>query len=147
MWLALAMIVFVLVCLALCFFVLIQNDKGGGISGAIGGGMASAGNVLGTRDTANFLTRATTYLAIGFMGLCLLISFVLSNTGRGAQEQSILEQPRTDAQQNYMTPGTAFDENSLLGGQDLESMVADSAAIAGQPETSEENVQQENTTE
>jgi len=60
------------VCILLCLLILIQSDKGGGISGAIGGGLAGASSMFGTQDTANVLTRTTAILASIFMGLCII---------------------------------------------------------------------------
>ena len=74
------LVVFVLVCIVLVFLVLIQSDKGGGISAAIGGGLASASSLLGTQDTANILTRGTTIFAGAYMVLCILLSLVWSLT-------------------------------------------------------------------
>ncbi len=93
-------VLYVLVCIALVFLVLIQSDKGGGISGAIGGGLASAGSMLGTQDTANILTRGTTIFASAFMVLCILLSVMVGSgalTGRG---ESLLKQ-RAETQESY----------------------------------------------
>ena len=49
-------VIFALVCLILGLLVLLQSDKGGGISGAIGGGVSSANSVIGAQNTENILT-------------------------------------------------------------------------------------------
>jgi len=61
----LIMIIHVVVCLFLVGAVLLQSGKGGGMAGAIGGGMASS-SVLGGRTATTFLTKATTILATVF---------------------------------------------------------------------------------
>jgi preprotein translocase subunit SecG len=106
----LLMVVFILVCLLLGFFILIQSDKGGGISGAIGGGLGGASSLLGTQDTANFLTRATVGLAGGFLVLCIVMSVIISHQ-TFTVDKSIL-QKRAEKQQDYAPA-------SILGGQGL----------------------------
>jgi preprotein translocase subunit SecG len=103
--------IFVVVCILLCLLILIQSDKGGGISGAIGGGFASASNLLGSQDTANILTRGTTILASIFLGLCLILSVFLSRP-TGAQIKSALKE-RAEKQGAY-SPSSV-----LQGGQQL----------------------------
>lgn len=86
-------VLFVIVCILLCLVVLIQSDKGGGISGALGGGLSSASALLGTQDTANILTRATTILATAYMVLCIVISlFVAGSVTRAGAGKSILKE-------------------------------------------------------
>jgi preprotein translocase subunit SecG len=102
-------VLFVLVCLILCFLVLIQSDKGGGISSAIGGGLASASSLLGTQDTANILTRGTTIFASAFMVLCIVLSFLATNASR-SQQGSLLKK-RAETQETYSP-------SSILQGQD-----------------------------
>jgi preprotein translocase subunit SecG len=118
--------IFVIVCIFLCLLILIQSDKGGGISGAIGGGFASASNLLGSQDTANILTRATTIFASVFLGLCLILSVFLSHP-TGAQTKSALKE-RAEKQGAY-SPSSV-----LQGGQQL-PMGAGNAAPQGAPGT------------
>ena len=103
-------VIFVIVCLFLILLVLIQSDKGGGISGAIGGGLAGANTLLGTQDTANLLTRGTTIFAISYMVLCILISLGLSRTAGNQQSASELKK-RAETQ--------SFAPASVLGGGGL----------------------------
>ncbi len=102
--------IFVIVCILLCLLVLIQSDKGGGISGAIGGGLAGASSMFGTQDTANILTKLTTGFAAGFMGLCILMSLFLSHPS--AKQTKSLLKDRAEKQQNYSP-------TSILQGQGL----------------------------
>jgi preprotein translocase subunit SecG len=71
--------IFVLICVFLCLVILIQSDKGGGISGTLGGGFASAANLIGSTDTANILTKATSIAGGIFFGLCLILSIFFSH--------------------------------------------------------------------
>lgn len=67
--------VYVVVCVSLIISVLLQSSKGEGLAGAFGGGGLS-GAVFGGRGAANFLSRATTVLAIMFMVLAVMLSFL-----------------------------------------------------------------------
>ena len=60
-----------IICLLLIGVILMQASQGGGLAGSIGGGMTNA--VFGGRGTATILSKATIYLAIGFMSLALII--------------------------------------------------------------------------
>jgi preprotein translocase subunit SecG len=104
------LVLFLIVCIFLCFLVLIQSDKGGGISGAIGGGLGNASNVLGTQDTANILTRGTAIFAAAFMALCVIMSFLLAGKTE-AVEKSVLEK-RAEKQESY-TPSSALQGQGL----------------------------------
>ena len=64
-------VLFVICAIALILIILIQKGKGGGLSGALGGGMAS--NILGTK-TGDFLT----WFTIGLAGLFLVLLVVLA---------------------------------------------------------------------
>jgi preprotein translocase subunit SecG len=115
--------ILVVVCIFLCLLILIQNDKGGGISGAIGGGFASASNLLGSQDTANILTKATTIFASIFLGLCLIMSVFLSHPNEKQIKSSLKE--RAEKQ------GTYSPSSVLQGGQ--LPMGAAGSAPAGVP--------------
>jgi preprotein translocase subunit SecG len=111
--------VFVVVCIFMCLLILIQSDKGGGISGAIGGGFSSASNLLGTQDTANILTKATTICAGLFLGLCLIFSIFLSHPN-AKQAKSALKS-RAEKQGSYSP-------SSILQGQQGLPMGAEGGA-------------------
>jgi preprotein translocase subunit SecG len=105
------LVVFLLVCVILCFLVLIQSDKGGGISGTIGGGLGGASSLLGTQDTANILTRGTVGFGIAFFVICILMSFVMSK--RTVNVQKSLLQKRAEQQQDY-SPASILDNREGL---------------------------------
>lgn len=101
-----ALVIFVLVCIILCLLILIQSDKGGGISGAIGGSLANANTLLGTQDTANILTRGTTIFATTYIVLCLVLSLVLGRTAEVKAQKSELRK-RAETTQSY-SPASAL---------------------------------------
>lgn len=67
-------IIYVLVCLALIFVVLRQEDKEGGLSGAIVGGGESYWAKNKGRSIEGQLEKATRYLAIVFIVLSVLLN-------------------------------------------------------------------------
>ena len=71
----LLMVVYVIVCISLIITVLLQSSKGEGLAGAFGGGGMS-GAVFGGRGAASFLSRATTVLAVMFMAMAIVLSFM-----------------------------------------------------------------------
>src|SRR5512145_1305202 len=64
-------VLFVVVAILLILVVLIQKGRGGGLSGAFGGGMASG--LLGSK-TGDFLTWVTIGLVAVFLGLAVLMA-------------------------------------------------------------------------
>ena len=89
----LIMIVHVIVCLFLIGAVLLQSGKGGGMAGAIGGGMASS-SVLGGRTATTFLTKATSILATVFFVSCLIqaIAFQQSQQGPATATERMIQE-------------------------------------------------------
>lgn len=100
---------FIFVCIILCFLILIQSDKGGGISGAIGGGIAGASSVLGTQDTANILTKATSIFAGTFMALCIIFSLLLPALGTSTTKSALKKR----AEQNQYSPASVL-QNQMV---------------------------------
>src|SRR6201998_1801167 len=78
----------VLVCFVLVVVIMLQSGNAADLAGAFGG--AGSQTAFGPRGGATFLSRATTWCAIGFMMTSLALSFqrAPAETGMG----SILEQ-------------------------------------------------------
>lgn len=74
-----------LAALLMCFIVLIQNSKGGGLSA----GFASSNQIMGVRKTTDFLEKATWGLAIIMVVLSVATSYVLPK--KGAIHESAIE--------------------------------------------------------
>jgi len=64
-------VLFIVCCVSLILIVLIQKGRGGGLSGAFGGAMASG--ILGSK-TGDFLTWVTIVLVGVFLGLALVMA-------------------------------------------------------------------------
>ena len=72
---------------AIIGLVLLQRSEGGGLG--IGGGSGGAGALAGAQSTANFLTKATTYCAVGFF--CTSLTLGILARGHSAPDASILD--------------------------------------------------------
>lgn len=111
--------VHILVCLVLIIVVLMQSSKGGGLAGAFGGGGDQT--VFGGRETATFLSKATTYLAVGFMVLSLSLAFLASKRGPDRPESAIRQAAQREG--NVIPTGESVEE--ILGAGASESARAD----------------------
>ena len=111
----------VFVCLLLILVVLLQSSKGSGLAGAFGGGGQT---MFGGQETATFLSRLTTYLAVLFMVLSLLLAFLSSRRSAPGAHSIVREAARQN--QTQLPKGKSIDE--LLGG------AADSTKPLGMPQ-------------
>jgi len=92
-----------IVAAALVGVVLMQRSEGGGLG--IGGSPTGA---LGARGAADFLTRATKWLAIAFVGLSIILAAVAVRTGEGSTVSSTVDR-------NVETSGAIGGGADLLG--------------------------------
>ena len=81
-----------IVSLLLITVVLMQASQGGGLAGSIGGQATNA--IFGGRGAATALSKITTYLAITFMGLALLISLI--GSPEASAGSSVIEQAQEE---------------------------------------------------
>ncbi|MFP4163646.1 MAG: preprotein translocase subunit SecG [Chitinispirillaceae bacterium] len=130
------LVFFIIVCIFLCLIILIQSDKGGGISGAIGG-LSGASNFLGTQDTANILTKGTAVLGTAFLVLCIVMTFLASNGTNAAMSKSEMQKRAEKAQTENPTP---------MGEPGMEMKKDDGTEVlpglSGDEEASQESAQQ-----
>jgi preprotein translocase subunit SecG len=108
---AFLIILFVFVAILMTITILMQSSKGGGLAASFGG--LGGGGVFGPRGAANFLQKATTFLAIAYGLICLLIGFV----GRPAavQNESVIQ--RGMQQQQQQQQGTPLPVAPIPGEQ------------------------------
>ncbi len=66
-------VLILIACILLILVVLVQNSKGGGLAANFG----STGQIMGVRKTADFLEKATWYLAISLLVLSLVSILVI----------------------------------------------------------------------
>lgn len=70
-------VVQVIVAIGLVALVLLQHGKGADAGAAFGSG--ASGTVFGSRGSANFLSRATAWLAVVFFGVSLALAYFVNN--------------------------------------------------------------------
>ena len=76
------LVLFVPACILLPIIILLQDSKGEGLSSsAFGGAGGSMQSVLGGQGAATFLSKITTWLAIGFMVMALFLMRFYGETG------------------------------------------------------------------
>ncbi|OGU74519.1 MAG: preprotein translocase subunit SecG [Ignavibacteria bacterium RBG_16_34_14] len=87
----------------LIIIILMQSSKGGGLAGTFGG--AGMGTVFGTRRTADFLSRATWWLA-GILAMLAIITNLFFLPGQSSPEQieSIIQKNRQNVPQTPSLP-------------------------------------------
>lgn len=80
------------VCLLIVFVVLMQRPRSEGLGAAFGGGMTE--NLFGAQTT-NILAKLTTWLAVAFFGITLLLSILTSKTAgqKTAIQEALLNAP------------------------------------------------------
>ena len=81
-FITIAIIIFVPVCVVLTLIILLQDSKGEGLSSSAFGGSGMQ-SVLGGHGAATFLSKLTTWVAIGFMVISLLLMRFYGETGDG----------------------------------------------------------------
>lgn len=74
-----AITLFILISIVLCFVILIQESKSSGLGASFGGD--TSGSLFGT-STADVLKKFTGWLAVVFFVACVLLSFWTSSMAR-----------------------------------------------------------------
>lgn len=81
-------VIHVIACFGLIFFILIQSGRGGGLIESF----SSADSIFGTK-TNTFLTKTTTALAIIFFITCLVLAFLSVQQNKSIVEREVRKQP------------------------------------------------------
>lgn len=119
-------VLFVLICPLLVAIVLIQDPKGGGLAGVLGG--AGGGSAFGAK-TADVVTKATIGLGVVFFVLALLLGFSLKS--ETAIVPSIQENEATPIMP--ITPGGAAATTPTPGGTETPAAAPAGAATPEAP--------------
>ena len=111
------LVIFVPLCVILTLVILLQDSKGEGLSSSAFGG-AEMQSVLGGRGAATFLSKMTTWLAIGFMVISLFLMRFYGEESGG--ELTPLEQETTQeaTQEPTDTTGGERIETTTEGASD-----------------------------
>ncbi len=84
--LILFLILILLASVIIGFFILVQNPKGGGLSGSIAG---FSTQFMGVKQTTDVLEKGTWVLAVVIALLCLFSPAFISNTGSEGREPNL----------------------------------------------------------
>mgnify|MGYP000007778589 CR=1 FL=1 len=87
-------ILMVIAALLMCFIVLIQNSKGGGLAS----GFSSSNAIMGVRKTTDFLEKATWGLAIFMVVMSIATAYVVPRSA--VAKDAVLEQAQKEQQTN-----------------------------------------------
>jgi len=96
----------VLVCFLIVLVVLMQRPRSEGLGAAFGGGMTE--NMFGAQTT-NVLVKGTSWLAVAFFALTLLLSIITARSagGKTAIQESLLNSPVPSASPTASAPPAA----------------------------------------
>ena len=133
-------IIHIIVCFILIAVILLQAGKGQGLAGASFGG-GNVQSLLGTKG-ADFMTKATTVAAIGFMLTCLTLSFIETQKSKSLMQSSGPAAP-IDVDQIKKALEKVKAETAAAEGQALEQAEAAAADIQQKAETLAGDAQQE----
>lgn len=96
-------IVIMLACVVLAFFILVQNPKGGGLSGTFG----SVGNqVMGVKQSGDVMEKGT-WGTMGVIAALAIVSVMFLTNPQPAQEQQRNQQQSAPAQQQQQQQAPA----------------------------------------
>lgn len=105
----------ILACVLLGLFVLVQNPKGGGLSGTFGG---FGNQVMGVRQTTDVLEKGTWVLATIIGALCLASTFFIPSdrvrtapASRSTQQQTAPANNTPASQTNFPTTSQPITPN------------------------------------
>ncbi len=96
-------VLMVLAAILMCFVVLVQNSKGGGLSSAF----ASSNQIMGVRKTTDFIEKLTWGLAIFMVVISIATSYVIPH--QTTNSSVIMEQAIEEQKTNPLNAPAGFD--------------------------------------
>ncbi len=94
-------VLFILISIVMVVVILLQAGKGQGLAGSIGGGMGSSA-IFGGRGAADFLSKATSWIAALYIVFALIIGVIYKSEASDAQKSLI--QKRAEKEQAQPLP-------------------------------------------
>ncbi|OUR62812.1 preprotein translocase subunit SecG [Colwellia sp. 39_35_sub15_T18] len=126
-------IAYVLIALTLIGLVLIQQGKGADMGASFGAG--SSATVFGSGGSGNFLTKMTTWLAVGFFVISLVLGNLTASKTKAVDEWNDLSVPvseqilATDAIPDESAESNTVSENSDVPAADAPAMKKDDGDV------------------
>lgn len=97
-------IIIMLACVVLAFFILVQNPKGGGLSGTFG---SASSQVMGVKQSGDVMEKGT-WTAMGIIaGLAIISVMFLANPKPTQNAQPNTGAPAQQQQQQQQSPAPA----------------------------------------
>lgn len=95
---ALLMVVIIIACIVMGFFILVQKPKGGGLSGAFG---SVGAQVMGVKQSGDAMEKGTWYTMAIIAALSIISVFTLGNINPKAapQQEQTQQQPASNPAQ------------------------------------------------
>ena len=100
----LVLTIHILIAVALVAVILLQRSEGGGLGI---GGSSSGGGFMTARGTANLMTQATTFLAIGFFATTVVLAIL---AGYSNEPASIVDEVLQQAPAQQSGPSVPTDQ-------------------------------------
>lgn len=95
-------IIILLACVVLGFFVLVQNPKGGGLTGAFG---TISSQVMGVKQSTDAMEKGT-WASMGIIAAFCILCVVFYNTPKSATQRKQPQRTSAPAQQSAPANGT-----------------------------------------
>lgn len=121
-------ILMVIAAVLMCFIVLIQNSKGGGLAS----GFSSSNAIMGVRKTTDFLEKTTWGLAIFMVVMSIATAYVVPRSDSATD--AILEQAQKEQQTNpYNLPvGTSAPQTEATSAATESASATETPAASGE---------------
>ena len=122
----LCVVLIVIAAVLMCFIVLIQNSKGGGLAS----GFASSNQIMGVRKTTDFLEKATWSLAAFMVVISIASAHILASQKSAPATESVM---MNQTGGNAANPANAPGFNTPEEGQEATQQQAQPADAGEQP--------------
>ena len=121
-------ILMVIAAVLMCFIVLIQNSKGGGLAS----GFSSSNAIMGVRKTTDFLEKTTWGVAIFMVVMSIATAYVVPRSDSATD--AILEQAQKEQQTNpYNLPvGTSAPQTEATSAAPESASATETPAASGE---------------
>ena len=107
------MVLFVPVCILLVVIILLQDSKGEGLSSSAFGA-SEVQSILGGRGAATFLSKLTTWLAVGFMVMSLFLMRFYGDINSGALTPIETEETQSESAMSTDDEGNQAETDEVL---------------------------------
>ncbi|MCB0371191.1 MAG: preprotein translocase subunit SecG [Bdellovibrionales bacterium] len=134
----------IIIAVALCALVLVQDSKGDGALG-IGGG-AGSNSLLGATGAQSLASKMTKWMAVFFAASCVALTYLLAHQNKSVVDQlgaATLTAPTTTESAPVANPGaeaTSTKDAAKTETEKANSATSDKApSTSGQPSSNEKN--------